>query len=252
MKTTLVATFALAAALSSAPALAQNAMSGYVGGGLTNAEVEFGGLDASNDGFFADTSFAADNGNGLGVQFDGSIAVFDETTMSDSESYSGTLHLFKRNDSFGFGGFVGASENSGTTLRAVGLEAVSFHDRVTLAGGLSYGEFDTDTAGESGGLGVNGEARFFVTDDLRLDLGAGLVRGDDDADVRVFSAGGELRIPNSAVSVFADYSMYDSEDDVSANVGRIGVRFTFGGTLRERDRRGPSFTGLKTLARPAF
>jgi hypothetical protein len=241
----LLATAALAA-FAATPVLAQT-YSGYAGVAYVDSKVDVGPFDVESDGVQFEASLAAATAEGLGFQFDGSLGIVERTADSDVETYSGTAHLFRRFGDFGVGGFLGAIETEGTTIRAAGLGAVSsVADQITVAGGFQVGDFDIDEVARSDFWGVNGEVRFFVSDDFRLDAGAGLLR-QDDADVRVFSVGGEYRIPNSAISLFADYSHVNSEADLDADVVRLGARFSFGGSLRERDRTGPSFTGLKHL-----
>ena len=52
----------------------------------------------------------------------------------------------------------------------------------------------------------------------------------------------------SPVSVFGGYSHAELNDlDVSINTVTVGIRVNFGGTLRDRDRSGPSFSGAESL-----
>lgn len=256
MKSLFLATAAVAA-LSAAPALAQEPV-GHVGVTYSNNEIEIGDASADGDSYAVEGSVAFRATDMLGVQFDGGYNKVEVDGGDDVDSFNGVGHLFTRNASYGFGGFAGVVDYDGATFAAGGIEGVKYFDQITVAGGAGYGQIDVDGFGEADVLGANAEARYFVTDNFRLNGGLGLSQIElDDADLDVFSAsvGGEYQFASLPLSAFAKYEYNDLGEindgfdsyDISANVISVGLRFTFGGSLRERDRSGPAFTGLNAF-----
>ena len=133
------------------------------------------------------------------------------------------------------GAFVGAAEFADETAVAGGVEGQVNYDRVTLAANAAYGtvdEFDLDI------WGVSGEARFFASDNFRIDGGLGWASADADG----FEAEGWTAGLGGAYN----YAELD-ELDVAANTITLGMRFSFDGSLKERDRAGASFGGIQNL-----
>ena len=100
------------------------------------------------------------------------------------------------------------------------------------------------------GYGVNVEGRYFIQDNFRVDANIGYgqidtgAAGDDD--VMVYGVGGEYQLAEFPVSFTAGYHTTDS-DFGDADVWSIGVRYNWGGTLRDRDRSGASQASLTGL-----
>jgi hypothetical protein len=234
---TLFAAASVAALLAAAPAFAQTTGgNGYVGGGYARADVETPFGDAEGDGFFVEGATTFPAGGALGVQIDGSYV-----NAEDIDTLNGTAHLFSRNDSFAIGGFAGVTDVEDATSFALGVEGQSYlSNALTLAGALGYvnGEDEAD------GWGVTGEARLFPTDNLRLTAGLGYNEADDVDGVN-YGVGAEYQLAAAPISVFGSWSRTDFDDvDVKADTLLAGVRYNFGGTLKDRDRRGASFNGL--------
>lgn len=256
MKSLFLATAAFAA-LSAAPALAQEPV-GHVGVTYSNNELEIGDDSADGNSYAIEGSVAFGATNRLGVQLDAGYNKVEIDGGDDVDSFNGVAHLFTRNASYGFGGFVGLVDYDGATFAAGGIEGVKYFDQVTLAGGAGYGQMDIDGFDEADVIGANAEARYFISDDFRLNGGLGFSQLElEDTDLDVFSAsvGGEYQFASLPLSAFAKYEYNDLGEvengagglDVSANVISVGLRFTFGGSLRERDRSGPAFTGLNAF-----
>jgi len=245
MKHVLFATAALAAVLyAAAPSWAAEP-TGHVGVSYAKTDIE----DLEADTWAVDGAVAFDLSGAWGMQFDGSIGNTDYDGLGETETVSGTAHLFTRNESYAIGGFFGLSDVDDSTVWNVGVEGQTYMANTTLAGSFSYGQFD-DADLDSWSL--NGEARYFVSDNFRLDAGLGWTRltdGDDNVDGWNFGIGGEYQFASAPISLTAGYTHSTLDDvDVSADTFRVGLRYNFGaGTLKERDRSGASFNGGTNL-----
>lgn len=243
MKTTLFAGAAMAAALIAAPSSAQESPTGYVGAAYARTEVDAGAFDDEFDGWSVDGAVAFGVGDGsLGVQIDGAWSTVDE-----SDAYGADAHLFTRNDSYLFGGFVGLSDGDGSdTTYTLGVEAQKYLEAVTLAGVVAYA--DGDDNGGDGAWGVGGEARYFVTDNFKLSGGVGFADFDGEELISL-GVGGEYQFDAAPISVYANYARNEFDNaDLSADTFSVGVRYSFGGTtLKSRDRSGASLTGASSV-----
>ncbi len=217
------------ALMAATPANAQN----YVGAVYGNADVD--GLGDANF-YGVEGAFGGPN-----YEFDLSFTDSDE---SDS-ALSGAAHLLSRNDSHLLGAFVGVSNASDSTSWTIGGEGNIYMDNVTFAGAIGYSsndDIDTD------GYGVNGEARLFLSDNFRLQAGAGFARVDTaglEDDAISFGLGGEYQFAGAPVSLALYWDRSELSDaDITAETLTLGVRYNFGGSLRDRDRTGASQTSL--------
>jgi hypothetical protein len=225
-----------------APSIA-SAQTGYVG-------VFAGNVDAGGP---IDEDFYGIEG-AVGGPASGSLNWEIDAAATDSDDADGAIgvtgHLYSRNDSHLFGGFVGVSDSDDSTTWIAGLEANKYFTNWTLAGAVFYGnndDFDVD------GWGLNVEARAFIHDNFRLngnigyasvDAGGG---GDDDA--MIYGVGGEYQLASWPVSFVAGYNTIDF-DGGDVDTWTLGVRYNWGGTLRDRDRSGASqatVTGVSSL-----
>lgn len=219
-----------------APSVAA-AQTGYVGVNYGNVEVD-GAID--DEDFYGVEGAVAFAGSGS-IVFEVDAAVVDSDD-SDS-SYGLTGHIYGRNDSHLFGGFIGVADSDDSTTWIGGLEANKYFANWTLAGALFYGnndDFDVD------GWGANVEARAFVNDNFRLNANIGYASidagaGDDDA--MVYGVGGEYQFAQYPISIVAGYNTIDA-DGGDVDTWSIGVRYNWGGTLRDRDRSGASQASL--------
>lgn len=250
MKTKLFATAALIAVAVSAPAFAQN-INGNVGS--VGAAVNYTDLNTrlgGNDGTSAviDGSVAIPLQGAWTVTANGDVSISDND-LSDETVASGAVHLTtKIGDTARVGAFTALSRPSNDTLWAVGAEAQKYLDKVTLTGLVAYGQsndLDADL------YSVRGEARYFVSDNFRLNAGAGWSRIDTNvnADLWDVNAGGEYKFANSGWSTFAKYTHAESKDlaKLNSDAVRIGVRYTFGGSLKDRDRAGADLATASDL-----
>jgi len=240
MRTWIIGAAALLA-VAAAPGVA-SAASGYVGLTYSNTDVDNGGSD---NAWGAEGSVVFSGSSQISFELDGAIVDGDNT---DTVS-AATGHVFTRNDSYLFGGFVGISHADDSNTWSAGLEANKYFTDWTLAGSLVYG--NNDDAGADG-WGVNAEARYFVNDNFRLNANVGWATidsdfGDDDA--TQLGVGGEYQFNAIPISVAAGYAHTEFSDaDFEADTFTVGVRYNWGGTLRDRDRNGASQAGIAGIA----
>lgn len=253
-------------------------------GGLLSLGVGFTGLhwqDPSDHVLFSGkaaemlASGSYDFTPNLGVQGDVryEFGNFDTDTAGytsfnyDAHLFDAALHLFYReNDRFLVGGFV----QLGRTTRVVaGSEYV---DNRYYAGGEAQAYFGNLTVyGQAGGLGyrrdytdfvVDGwfatvKARYFLTEDLRVDAHLGAeVEGQFDPEDQTFAdaeplttwnlgLGAEYKFQDTPFSIFAKYDFFDTAYEDREFVRDrhrllIGVKVQFDNdTLLDRDRSGP-------------
>ena len=72
--------------------------------------------------------------------------------------------------------------------------------------------------------------------------------GGVDADGWLAGVGGEYQLTDSPISFTAGYRHSELNDlDVSEDAFTVGVRYSFGGDLRARDRAGANVGGLDRL-----
>lgn len=208
------------------------AQTGYVGAVYSNTDVD-GADEADAWGVEGAVAFA---GSGS-IVFEVDAAYVD----GDDVSATGlTGHVYSRNDSHLFGGFVGISDSDASdTTWTAGLEASKFYTDWTLAGAVFYASNDDN---DVDGYGVNAQARYFVQDNFRLqgNLGwASVDAGAGDDDAFIYGVGGEYQFSALPISVAAGYNRIDA-DAAEADTLSLAVRYNWGGTLRDRDRNGAS------------
>lgn len=226
-----------AAAIALMAAAPAHAEGGYVGGVYGNVDVDgLGGADFYGiEGAFAGANFEIDG-------------EFLDSDKADS-AFGVTGHLFSRNDSHLFGGFLGVDDSNNSTSWRGGVEAAGYFDRWTLAGAVGYGsnnDLSTD------GYGINAEARMFPTDNVRLQAGLGWTSLDIagfNEDIVSYGLGGELQMDTAPVSFGLDWGHSEADKSgIGADTLTARVRWNFGGTLLERDRTGASQASVTRLA----
>ena len=248
MKTQLFAAAAVLALAVSAPAFAQNV--GSVGAAVNYTDLNTNGFDGNGTSVKVDGSVAIPTGNWT-VTLNGNVSVND-TDLSDETIASTAAHLTtKIGDTVRVGGFAALSRPSNDTLWAVGGEASKYFDKITLNGLVAYGQSnDLDSADL---YTARAEARYFVTDDFRLDAGADYSKIDgkaaNEADIWDVNVGGEYKFANTGWSTFGKYTHTEAEDlaDLKSDAIKVGFRYTFGGSLKTRDRSGADLIDADTL-----
>jgi ATP-dependent protease HslVU (ClpYQ) peptidase subunit len=214
------------------------AQTGYVGVVYGNADA---GTGDDTDFYGAEGAVAFAGSGSIVFEVDASFTDADE----GDEAYGLVGHVYARNDNHLFGGFVGIAGSDDSETFIAGLEANKYFANWTLAGAVAYGNNDD---ADADGYGVNVEARFFVHDNFRIDANAGWanVAGDDE-DATTLGIGGEYQFAAAPISVRAGYSNTDF-DGGDVDVWSIGLRYNWGGTLRDRDRNGASQASLVGIA----
>jgi hypothetical protein len=226
-------------ALMAAPGAA-NADGGYIDVYGGNDEITLGGPSVDSDLWGADGVLGFSSGQ-VGAHY----ANFDE---SGEDVWSVDGHLFTRNDSWQLGAGASYNDIGGDAEWAVAGEGLLFLDRTTIGGNVTYSSADLDAASDDVTFwGVDGELRFFATDNFRLGLNAGwgnFDAGGGDDDFTTLGANAEWQLGSMPLSIFAAYNHSDA-DPFEADAWGIGARWNFGGqTLIERDRHGPNLRAL--------
>ncbi|WP_395646063.1 hypothetical protein [Terricaulis sp.] len=224
-----------------APGIA-SAQTGYVG--VTWASVDADGAD-TDDVIGVEGAVAFQGSGSINFEVDAAVADSD-----DSDTVWGlTGHVYSRNDSYLFGGFVGVADGSDSTTWTAGLEAAKYYARWTLAGSLAYANND-DADVDAWGAAV--EARVFPTDNFRLSgtIGwASIDSGLGDDDLLELGVGGEYQFEAFPVSIALAYAHDElDEADIDSDTVSVALRYNWGGTLFDRDRRGASQAGSSIFA----
>ncbi|AYV47207.1 hypothetical protein CFHF_25920 [Caulobacter flavus] len=236
MKTQLFAAAAVLAFAVSAPAFAQNI--GSVGAAVDYTNVDTSVGDADGTSVVIDGSVAIPTGSWT-ITASGDVSIAD-SDVSQRTVASGAAHATTVvGNGLRIGGFTALSRPSNDTLWAVGGEAQKYLGNVTLTGLAAYGQsndLDADL------WTVRAGANYFVSDDFRLDAGLGWsnVDGLVDADIWDINVGGEYKFANTGWSTFAKYTHSEADDlaDLKSDAVKVGLRYTFGGSLKARNAAG--------------
>lgn len=118
----------------------------------------------------------------------------------------------------------------------------------SLYGQLGYGQ--VDDLGDVDFWAGRAELRHFVTDNFKLQGSAGFTKADSrGVDLDAWNLGAEAEYQFAGGwSVVGAYEHGEIDDaDLSADTFRVGVRYTFGGTLKDRDQSGGSLGSVSNL-----
>jgi hypothetical protein len=258
------------------PALAQVDLFGSAGVGIVNFSYEDGEDSFSGIDFKGAIGAAVMFTPTLGVQ--GDLVLSNNTAGPDwdditynATAIDGALHLFYRDSStFLLGGFVQIGSTKDTAIEGddwtetvdrqlFGIEGQLYLDQFTLYGqaGFLHTNVRGDEYRDMSGLFASIEARYFVTDDFKIEAHAGIQRADNDTnfyalDAFNFGASAEYRLPDSPISLFAAYDYYSytsAEEYPTSTESRftVGAKFNFGSSsLIERDRSGASLGAVRS------
>jgi hypothetical protein len=221
----------------------------------------------------------------IGVQADLHYANVQDSSHFEGDNFGGhadetaaTAHVFARTNQWLAGGFVGEESLGDNTFIGGGVEGQYYLNRITLQG--SAGAATPVAAGYNEQKpfiwALRGQARYFVTDDFDVNVAANYLdastpafdNGDEYESYRgpqIWSVGvgAEYKVPHSPFAVLASYKhsqMTYSENDnygegdfehsratIDSDTVSVGVRWTFGGSLFDRDRHGASLDSVKEL-----
>lgn len=225
------------------PRPAPSGLRGYVGVEYGSAKLNPDDPSPKIESWTGEGAVAGQVG-GFGVQGDLKVA---DRSGAGATSWSPTLHVYKRNPYGLIGGWVGYSGSEGDDLFGLGIEGQAYMNSATIYGSVGYGK--VDGAVDQSLWAARLEGRYFVTEDLRLDVKGALVRGGPSGareTVRSIGVGGEYQPGALPFSIQGSYIHADaSGSSASSDTFRIGLRWNFdGGTLAERDRLGASLANV--------
>jgi len=233
-----------AAAQTAAPA-------GHVGLDYSRSNLEAGPYEADADAWRLDGSFAFPTSGPMNLAVDAAISNFDSNDLGgDATVVGGTGHLdYRMGDTNLLGVFVGGEHNSDVNLFGGGIEGQNTSSMAGVAVQIGYGRAD-DLDGADFWAGRI-EGRLYPTDNVRLSLNAGetQLKGDGgDTSLYNIGATAEYQFSSMPISVWGGYERGEWNDaDLSADTWRLGVRYNFGGSLRERDAAGASMGSMSEL-----
>ena len=214
-----------------APSIA-SAQSGYVG--LSYSQND----DTEIDSLSLNGSVAL----GSNFQLDGGYAQL-ETNADDADTYNIGGHLFTRGANWLWGGYLGynSTDAGGDSLDEwIAAGQVQYYaDRTTFSGDLSYSQ--SEFLVDIDQWALDGEARYFVTDNFSLQGNLGYFEasadGGGDLDGTNYGVGAEWQLTGAPISIYGGWQQVDIDGNDSSSLG-IGARWNFGGTLFERNRSG--------------
>lgn len=248
MRTQLIAS-AAAVALFAVAGAAQAQTVGHVGANYGRVELDAGSLgDTDADALQLEGAVRFDAGS-LGAQIDGSVQNFD-ADGGDATVWSATGHLNTKFEGGLVGGFAGVSTSDDVTLWALGAEAqFNVAPSTTLYGQVGYGR--AEDLNDADLWAVKGEVRHFFTDNFKLQGSAGYTKADTkgaDFDIWNVGADAEYQFASTPWSITGGYEHGEIDDlNLKSDTFRVGLRYTFGGTLRDRDQSGASLGSASTL-----
>ena len=233
---------AAAALMMAGTAHAENG-GGFVGLSYSNNN------DTSVNSWTVDGAFAA----GDNIQIDAGYSRLDGGGNS-ANAYSVGGHLFTRSNQWLWGGYVGydsISDSGDAHEWTVAGQTQYYMDHATLSGNLSYSSVNL-LGSDVHTTQIDGEARIFATDNFSIQGNVGYGNIDASGSSGHFwsyGAGAEWKPYSMPISFTAGVEAWNGNgSDTSA--WTIGARYTWGGSLLERNRSGASLNqphGLLSL-----
>jgi hypothetical protein len=170
----------------------------------------------------------------------------------DASAYGVTGHLFTNNSQYLVGGFLGVSGGDSdvgddSTAWGGGVEGQYYMNNVTLAAALGY---STNDDSDVDVWGLNGEARYFISENFRIEGGLGWFSAEADGgfedNALSLGVGGEYQFAAAPVSIGLGYTNVQFDElDFDVDTISATVRYNFGGgSLLDRDRSGGGLAGL--------
>ena len=167
------------------------------------------------------------------------VGATTDSDLGDDESFSAGAALTYAGADWRVGPAVSYADLGSEGLWTVSGVAQKYFDTVTLSGAVSYGNIDDIDADI---WSVGGEARFFVSDNFRIDAGLAYASADvAGVDIDGWNLGldGEYQFAGTPWSLTGGYSHATVDDvDLDADTFTVGFRYSFGGDLKARDRSG--------------
>jgi hypothetical protein len=224
---------------------AASAQSGHIDLSYTDSDSDLGnGVESTSIG--GSIAFADH------VQLDARYMDVQQDPSPEAAAWDVGGHVHMRNSSWLIGGYVGYQTIDGASTAheyTYAVESQFYIDRSTISATFSYSDDDSPAGAELTVL--DGQYKFFATDNLSLTGGLGWGQGELNSfavDYWDANLGVEYQFNGTPISLFAGYRHGDFGSDVGeieTDAFGAGVRWNFGGgTLLERNRSGAS------LARP--
>jgi len=247
MKSVMFAAVVAAAAMASAPAFAQ----GFVGAQVGHTNVDVGSYSVDGNVYDVFGKVVTPLNDTLAFQFDGDVNWNDIEGLDHSAAGGAAVHLYRETPANKVGVFGGVGAENGDNLWYGGVEAQVFaSDNFDMAGSLGY--FNDDQV-DVEGWAVGGTGTLFLNDNFDVFANAGFARADvlSMNDVKGWNGGVglEYQMSGAPISIYGAYDHTDIDDlDAKADTVSVGITYSWSGSLRERQHRGPSLPGLSGVA----
>lgn len=247
MKRILFATAIAVATMVSAPAFAQ----GFVGAQAAHTEVDAGPVSVDGNVYDVFGKVVTPLNDTLAFQFDGDVNWNDIEGLDHSVAGGGAVHLYRETPANKLGVFGGVAAEDGDNMWYGGAEAQVYpSDNFDLA--VSLGYFNDDEVDVEGWT-LGGTGTLFLNDNFDVFANAGFGRADvlSMNDVKGWDAGVglEYQLSGAPISFYGAYDHTDLDDlDAKADTVSVGVTYSWSGSLKERQHRGPSLPGLSGVA----
>jgi hypothetical protein len=190
----------------------------------------------------------------IGGSVDGRLTYSDDGGYNQT-AFAGTAHV---NTRFGgdfalLGAFGGVDRSEDAKIWGAGLEAqANVAQNLILYAQGGYGETRSLYPLLAQVWATRGDVRLFPTDNIKLQASASyqwISVGPLKTHSWMAGVEGEYQIPNTNLSLIAAYDRYRiGVVGNTADIGRIGARYTFGaGSLRQRERTGEDLGTVQRL-----
>ena len=237
-------TAVLTALLLATPAMAQSG--GHAG--VTYGNTDSDGTDG--DTWQVEGAFGGASGS-IGYQFDAGIGNTDAGSSGDIDNRTIAGHLYWHTDNWNLGAVIATTnldDGDSVDETVYGVEgSFNLAPNAVLTGSYTVGntEFLTDVDTWNLDAGIN----YYFSDNFRVsgNIGTGnLDFGGGDLDTSTFGIGAEWQLSSTPISFTADWSTFDADVFGDYDTLKVGIRWNWGGTLRERDAATPfdTQTGL--------
>lgn len=226
------------------------AQTGHVGASYSRANLSVDSVgDANANIYTGEGSVVLMATPTLNLSVDGGLQDYDgEGDSATAENASAHLNFHAGSNAL-VGGFVGVENSEDVTLWGAGVEGQYTGQTGGVVGRLGYAT--SSDLNDADFWGERLEGRFYGNDNLRFtaSLGALQIKGDGES-TNLWNAGvgAEYQFASTPVSVWGAYERDSWDDaDLTADVFSVGVRYTFGGSLRDQDVAGANMGGFGQL-----
>ncbi len=252
MKTILLGAAALAAISLASAANAQTFSTGYVGGSYTTVNTGDSKAHTNDAQIFAVRGVASfELAKNLETQLDGDVAAVDFgiPAYSNVTTWGPTAHVFLDKDGNKIGAFVGYEDAGNDSVTAYGLEARMASGPFTFGATAGFGSLNAPGTTYNNDLRTyRGQVSYFVNENLRIDVSGDSFRVSNNnrfskGSLTVFGIGGEFQPMGFPVSLTAGVEQ-SSVSGHTYDAYTVGVRKSFGGTLKDRDRKSSPFDSV--------